>query len=163
KNFDRGGNYLSLEQMKEMQELGCEFVSHTHNHDVNNRPDQMTEEELREDYSISREIMRKNGFNYRGIVMPFGTYTKRETDIARDYFSYAVGTSTRGDNIIMPPVNNYDLLRTNAQLGVDKVKAQIDRAVENNAWLILTTHVDAGDWYSEEYAREIIEYALQQG
>src|SRR5699024_5127783 len=64
-------NSLTINQIKELQDLGFEFLSHTHNHDPNHRPTAMTEEELHEDFSTSKELMRKYGLNDRGLVIPF--------------------------------------------------------------------------------------------
>src|SRR5690625_3841981 len=37
-------SYLNKEQRDELQSLGMEFISHSHFHDMNHRPDDMTEE-----------------------------------------------------------------------------------------------------------------------
>ena len=49
-----GGRYMTLEQMQEMADLGCEFVSHMHSHDKDNRPSSMSEEELHYEFSKSK-------------------------------------------------------------------------------------------------------------
>src|SRR5699024_5602406 len=66
-------NMMTEAQRKEAHESGLiEFISHTHNHDVNNRPNDMSEEELYADFLTSKSIMRSKGYNYHGIVLPFG-------------------------------------------------------------------------------------------
>lgn len=158
--------YMDWNHVEELKDSGhFEFVSHTHAHSTALRPDQMTEEQLRDDYASTKKILKARGLNYRCVVYPFATYREREVEIAKEYFDYAVGTATRGNRIVTGKFDNYDLGRTNGQgyEWLDVVKTQIDKAVNENAWLLLTTHVDQGGWWDESYAREVIEYVLSKG
>ena len=163
-NPDHQAKYGQYEDMVYWQNKGrAEFISHTHTHDVNNRYEDMTEEEQLEDMRKSRDILKKWGFNYRGIAYAFGSYTDEVVKRTRQVFDYAIGTGTRGASVVKPPFTNYDMRRTQAQNNLSEIKQQIDIAAAENGWLILSGHVDQYDWYSEEYMREIIEYALSKG
>src|SRR5699024_7444913 len=88
----------------------------------------------------------------------------REISFAKDYYDYAVGTATRGDIVNISPFSNYELMRTSAELRtIETIKEKIDEAIENNGWLIFTSHVDQGYGWSEEKTRQIIEYAQSRG
>src|SRR5699024_6069152 len=66
----------------------------------------------------------------------------------------------------IPPLNNYYIRRTTIERGADIVKRQIDKAVAENGWVIVISHVDntgSNDWWDESVAREVIEYAQNQG
>src|SRR5699024_7393663 len=93
-------DFLTVEETKELQEdYGFEFLSHTHNHDPNNRPNQMTDAELHQDFYDSVNTLKKHGLNYRGLVLPFGEQgsgSERVKNIARQYFDFAVGTGASG-------------------------------------------------------------------
>src|SRR5690606_12888066 len=48
--------------------------------------------------------------------------------------------------------------------GFDFVKEQLDDAASKGlGWVVFVSHVDQGEWYSESYVRQIIEYALSLG
>ena len=167
-------NSLTINQIKELQDLGFEFLSHTHNHDPNHRPTAMTEEELHEDFSTSKELMRKYGLNDRGLVIPFSYsgWDQRVGRISREYFDYAIGTGATGPSqddsgeANIPPLNNYYIRRTTIERGADIVKRQIDKAVAENGWVVIVSHVDntgSNEWWDESIAREVIEYAQNKG
>src|SRR5699024_9069287 len=157
-------NSLTINQIKELQDLGFEFLSHTHNHDPNHRPTAMTEEELHEDFSTSKELMRKYGLNDRGLVIPFSYsgWDQRVGRISREYFDYAIGTGATGPSqddsgeANIPPLNNYYIRRTTIERGADIVKRQIDKAVAENGWVVIVSHVDntgSNEWWDESIAR----------
>lgn len=177
KNWNKNPDkYLTPYEMRELSEdYGFEFISHTHNHDPNHRPYQMTDAELHADFSESQKIMRENGFNHRGIVFPFGASSGEERilNIARQYFDYAVGTGASGpteDNsgpAQVPPINQYYVRRVSIERGFDIVKKQIDVASDENGLVILVGHIDDSgsheNWFTHEYGKQIIEYALSKG
>src|SRR5690625_2082535 len=125
KNWNKDPNkYLTPAEIKELSDdYGFEFISHTHNHDPNHRPYQMTDEELHEDFSTSQKIMRDNGLNYRGFFFPFGASSGEERikNIARQYFDFAVGTGASGstsDNsgpAQVPSIDMYYIRRTTVE------------------------------------------------
>src|SRR5690625_2025304 len=165
---------LSIEQIQELKSLGFEFVSHTHNHDPNKRPPSMTDEEIREDFSESVRLLKKYGLNHKCVVIPFSIsgWDQRVGKIAKDYFDYGVGTGATGDSsddsgqANVPPINQYYIRRTTIERGADIVKRQIDKAADEDGWVVIVSHVDntgSHDWWDETIAREVIEYALNKG
>src|SRR5690625_2228161 len=84
-------------ERKEMHESGLvEFMSHTHYHDPNHRPNDMSEEELNYDFSTSQQIIKNLGYNHRGIVLPFGDRSEKVLRIAKNYYDYVIGTGSGG-------------------------------------------------------------------
>lgn len=160
-HYDRYYHYNEVMEMQESELV--EFISHTHSHDIDNRQEDMSKEELLNDMRVSRDFLKRYGMNYRAMAYAFGTYSQDVVETARLVWDYCIGTGTRGDEIVLAPFDNYDMRRSHGQAGLERVKEQMDKALENNAWVIFTTHVDQGDWYSEEYMRGFIEYALSIG
>src|SRR5699024_12274254 len=92
--------------------------------------------------------------------------------ISREYFDYAIGTGATGPSqddsgeANIPPLNNYYIRRTTIERGADIVKRQIDKAVAENGWVVIVSHVDntgSNEWWDESIAREVIEYAQNKG
>lgn len=157
-------NYMTEAHLKECHAAGAEIMSHTHWHNINKQPRDMSEKELFDDFTKTRKIMQDLGFNYRGLVQPFGTYTDKVLNVARQVFDYNIGTANKGNNIITPPFSNFELLRrTGERHSFEQIKVDIDRARDANGWIILTTHVDQGYGWTEEKTRQIIEYVHSQG
>src|SRR5699024_6426785 len=75
---NRVGNngYISETEIKEMMEKGLEIVSHTNEHDPNDRPIDLPKERLREGYRSAKKKIIEWGGNHRGVVYPFGNYNK---------------------------------------------------------------------------------------
>src|SRR5699024_7834702 len=156
--------WLNYEEIMQMKKEGtAEFISHTHTHDLNNRYEDMSREERIADMIESRNFLKKHGLNYRAMAYAFGSYTQEVVEDARLVWDYCIGTGTKGDKVVVPPFDNYDMRRTHGEQGLTRVKAGVDKARDENGWVMLTLHMDQGDWWSEQYMRDIIEYALSQG
>lgn len=162
-----GSNKVTAEQRKEMHESGLvEFLSHTHAHNPNHRPSDMTDAELDLDLRTSQQIMKELGFNYYGIVLPFAERDERLLKFASRYFDYTIGTgiSSVGKPNYLEEFDNHYIWRVTLQNGFDHVRDKLNEAKEHGiAWVVFVTHVDQGGWYSDEYMRQCISYALSLG
>lgn len=162
-----GGRRMTLEQMREMADLGCEFVSHMHTHDKDHRPASMSEEELHYDFSKSKLIMQSLNFNDKAVVYPFGSNNELVRKIASEYYEMGIATYAGEEYpgcIVKIPFDPYQIKRVSAQAeNINEIFKKIDEAVESKSWIILLSHVDQGSWYSDKRVRDIIEYALNSG
>ena len=160
-----GGRYMTLEQMQEMSDLGCEFVSHTHSHNINKKLTQMTEEELHYEFSISKQILESLGFNHNAVVYPFGAENEVVREIAIQYYDIGIDNSDGGlGEIVSKNFDRYKVKRVSAQWdNIEEIFEKIDEAAEKGLWIIMMSHVDQGEWYSDERIEDIIEYALDAG
>ena len=163
-------NMMTEAQRKEAHESGLiEFISHTHNHDVNNRPNDMSEEELYADFLTSKSIMRSKGYNYHGIVLPFGDRNDKVRRVVKDCFDYVIGTGSGGPTgsgkVSYPgELDNQYLYRISLQWGFDYVEEKVDELVSRGVgWIIFVGHVDQDGWYTESYMRQVIEYVMSKG
>ncbi|MCJ7840501.1 polysaccharide deacetylase family protein [Lederbergia sp. NSJ-179] len=159
--------YMDLTHIKELHETGLfEFMSHTHWHDNNHRPTDMTEEELDYDFRTSQQIIKSLGYNHRGLVLPFAGNNDKIQKVVRRYYDYVIGTGTglTGRPQYPGELDNYYIRRVSVEYGFDFVKEQLDAAKARGvAWVIFVSHVDQGDWYSDAYVRQIINYTLSLG
>lgn len=162
-----GGRYMTLAEMNEMAALGCEFVSHTHTHDVNYKLTDMTEADLRRDLLTSREIMRDLGFNASIAVYPFGAENEFVHRVTSEYYDAAIdvfNSSSPFGDVVRAGFDPYRIERVSAQAAdINGIFRKMDEAARNNSWIILMSHVDQGSWYSEERVTRLIDYALAAG
>jgi len=156
--------YLNIQQVKELQSKGMEFLSHTHAHNPSYRPIEMTEEELVEDFRVSKKFMMDNGLNYHGLVLPFAQTNDLVRKVSKRYFDYVFGGKYRAWNVLYPgKMDNYSLDRVSVEYGFEEVKQRLDEARNHGVgWVVLVSHFYT-DWYSDDYARQIIEYAQSSG
>lgn len=87
---DRIGNTgsLTLDQMKEMQDAGWEFASHTLTHQ---RTGELPLDEQRTELEDSKRWLLDHGFEQAASMLayPFGSFTTETMDIAADYYDFA--------------------------------------------------------------------------
>src|SRR5699024_1426313 len=82
--YDPNSQFMSFEQMKELENEGIvEFVPHSHTHDLNHRYTDMTLDEIHDDMSTCKNIIRQLGWNYKDLVFPFGAHNAQVREIAR--------------------------------------------------------------------------------
>ena len=145
---------LTLSQLKEMQSVGFEIVSHTHNH-INLAT--ITETEVISELKNSKEWLENNGFEPTTLVYPFGGKNVEVMDLARRYFRCAFSVD-EGSKINYPPQKTFEMERIDMNLGSAVVKSKIDEAITNKGWITIMTHT-AYPEYSEIDLRDVIEYA----
>src|SRR5690625_140625 len=158
--------YLNENQIKELAELGMEFVSHSHWHDVDNQLKDMSEEEVDYDLQTSQKIIKNMGYNHRGIILPFANNSNTIQKILRKYYDYAIGTGAnqgQGKPFYPGQYSNYYIRRVRTEFGFDFVKQRIDEAkASGRAWVVLSSHIYE-PIYTQTFIRQIIDYALQEG
>lgn len=160
-----GGRYMTLEQMHEMSELGCEFISHTHSHNIKKKLTDMTEEELHYEFSTSQQIIKDLGFNFNAVSYPFGAENELVREVASQYYDIGIDNSDGGiGKIVTKDFDRYRVKRVSVEVeDIEEIFSKIDEAAKKEAWIILMSHVDQGDWYSGDRVKDIIEYALNAG
>lgn len=154
--------YYHYDEVMEMKESGLvEFIGHTHNH-INLA--ESSKEEIEDDLKKSKAFLKKWGLNHRAMVYPFANYSQENVKMVAKYFDYAIGRSSNYDpETFHRNFNNFDIRKTTIEQGWQLVKDQMDAYYDANELLILRGHVDQGGWYSEQFMRDIIEYALNKG
>lgn len=159
--------YYTYEQIKEMRDSGyIEFIGHSHG---NINAKNSTEQEVRSDLAKCHKILKTYGLNHRTMAFPFGAYDEKSLQIAKEFFDYGIGSATSvddGKRIVTPPVNNYRLGRYSGDgtNSIENIAEMMDKTIEQNGWLILTTHImQNNNGTDENHIRNIITRAIAKG
>lgn len=156
---------LTLEELRELEAIGFEVVSHTHNH---LRLAEIPLDEAEYELSESRKWLDDNGFNGRKtLVYPFGSRNAEVIKRVRKHYESAFEVDNGSSNAIIPPLNTYSLERITFNTGtgvnqVQRAKDKIDQAFDKNGYVVLMTHVHF-EGFSRTDLAEVIEYALAKG
>src|SRR5690625_1866178 len=167
------GTYLSKEQIRELSDLGVEFISHGHYHGFidENGVEQpqlkhATPEQIEHEFKETTKYMKKWGLNYRGISLPHASNNYHIQRLGRKYFDYMIGTSSdkeRGLPFYPGHYSNYYIRRVRADDGFDLVEQRIDEAAENGiGWVILGSHSYENS-ITTEFIEQVVDYAHQKG
>ncbi len=162
-NWIGNDNFLTIEQIMELKDIGVEFTSHTHNHILLGN---FSEKEIRDDFEKSKEILNRYGLVDDILVYPGGSQSAMVREVAREYFRCAVSIAEAQNT---PPLKTFSLNRkTLAEEGYNTLeyyKQQVDNVVANNGWLIWKSHSHYASFDSVQvgYIRELIDYAREKG
>lgn len=155
-------------QIRELTKDGFDMLSHTYSHKrtVFNPYDNagVTATQVDEEFGRADALFRENGLSYSCMVYPWGRGTELNQRCARKYVQYAVNLSG-GDGLNQTEtVNPLDIGRydVNDAATTARAKALIDRAIAENAWLILCTHAGS-DWPPVDEMDGLLAYAVKSG
>jgi peptidoglycan/xylan/chitin deacetylase (PgdA/CDA1 family) len=157
-------SYMNITELQALQENKWEIASHSATHsDLELLNDTQLDHELLD----SKNTLWSNGFNVYNFISPYGSYNSHtEAHIMKYYDS---DRSTQIEEI--SPGNEYPLPGTSiwSNTTPDEVKTWVDKAINNNSWLILVFHNIAdypeedtsmwteGEWKTDELA-QIVRY-----
>ena len=128
---------MSLEQLKEIETVGIEIVSHSHTHV---HLADLTEDEIDIDLKASSKWMLENGFSIDTMVIPFGSVDEIVEKVTRRYFRSGVHNLDNLGGINYPPLITFRLQRTSDTKTIEELKVRVDETIANNGWLIIMTH-----------------------
>lgn len=148
--------FTTREQLLELQNEGWEICSHGKSH--TKRYDQITDEELIEELSVSKEVLLNHGFKVKNMLTPFGNTNEHVMEMQSRYYRSArvSGPGALGE-LNKCPIMTF---RTTSILigdtdgttgGIDSIsgfrfdtldywKYWVDRAFESNSWIVFIGH-----------------------
>lgn len=151
---DRDKPYMTWAQVKNLQNnFKWEIGSHTASHPLlassdagDGQPNPLTVAQIRKELVSSKSALVSHGLNVKSFAAPYGDYNPRVlSEVAKVYTNFR-GFADTGMNEW--PYNEYLLynLPITSTTTVASVKSQIDEAIAQKKWLILTFHdvVSAG-------------------
>jgi peptidoglycan/xylan/chitin deacetylase (PgdA/CDA1 family) len=157
-------NYMNITELQTLQENKWEIASHSVTH-----PDLQLINDTQLDHELldSKNTLWSNGFNVYNFVSPYGSYNSHTQAHIMKYYDSDRSTQIKE----IPPGNEYPLPGTNiwSNTTPDEVKTWVDKAINNNSWLILVFHNIAdhpgedtpmwteGEWRTDELA-QIVRY-----
>ena len=162
--------FLTWEQLEYLQnELGWEVLGHA----VSNvRLGEIDDYETL-NYEIVTgclNVLKDRGFNVDGFVYPGGSSHYASREVTKKHYKYAfAGLGINGDNLLdtmqikrialgsftdaNPTINGNSEQNTLAYY-----QACVDWAVDNNAWLVFMTHIQAQDVSQDTILSQVIDY-----
>lgn len=160
---------MTIDQMREMQELGWEFGSETQTH---SHTSQLSPEEARTELEGSKRWLLKHGFD-RGaefLTYPYSDHSGEVVDIASDYYAMArsVADSFIGDGLNRATLTNplHIVGHSVYSSNISDVKSFIDLAVKYNQTIVLNFHgFNQYAWkemHPDEF-REVAQYLHSKG
>lgn len=164
--IEENPNYMNKEDLIYLQnELGWEISSHSYNHP---RLDELSEEEQEFELRYSKEVLEGWGLKVNNFCYPFDSRNDKTYELVRKYYRTA-RRSYGGINTV--PLETYRLRsvplgswQLEGQDTLEFYKSQVDKAIEQNGWLIFMTHcADPNhDDVQQQYLEQTIQYILSK-
>jgi peptidoglycan/xylan/chitin deacetylase (PgdA/CDA1 family) len=164
---DTTGTWLTTENLLELQAMGWEISSHTHNHI---KLGELTDEEQELQMKLSKETLEAAGLKVTSICYPNSSVNEKTYKFAMKYYECGRRTNFY-DQINTSPLQTWDLRAipigsyfTTTKLtdldtsSLEYYKWCVDQAVANNGWLIFMTHCNEHNSTQQGYIEETIQY-----
>jgi peptidoglycan/xylan/chitin deacetylase (PgdA/CDA1 family) len=130
--------HLSSDQIRGLRDAGWEIMAHTATHpNLRSLAPAQVEDEL----SRSKAALEGLGVAARNLVYPYNKSSESVRKIARAYYRSGRGGKNEYNR---PGTDPYDLRSFTSRQDLAKLKASIDRADKEHAWMIIYHHeIDA--------------------
>ena len=170
-------DWLTQDSIKTLllyQNEGFQIVSHSATHDNKNiwgsnyegtavYDETLAEEDLKKSLSTLKELGFKN---YDYFVTPGAVEFAEVRELTKKYCKAMIEAQFTS-NINLEPVDPYDIHRefisVTEHADAEYYKQLIDKACEENAWLIFGTHSGIPEQWDEDLIREVLQYAIDKG
>lgn len=127
--------YLTVKQLKEMEEAGWETASHSANH---LHFKELEEKDIHIQLATSKLWLKQNGLTGENFAYPFW-FATIPNPLVQEY--YNSGATSYEKQINTGVINPYRLSRYYLQAaGEEEIKAVLDRTVKESGWVIFYTH-----------------------
>lgn len=151
---------LTLEQMREMQDDGWEFGSHTVSH---HRLGDLSLEEQREELEGSKRWLLENGFEESAglFAYPFGSFTAETVDVVADYYYFAThGQRGATNRTVTSPLSANRHPGDDLERSKELVDLLMDETVPTDTLILYYHDVIEGheDWIDPKGFRETMAY-----
>src|SRR5690625_1632362 len=177
-NWMDNPGYMSTEQIKEMESLGCEIMSHSHTH---RNFATLSKSEQIDEFRISKEILRAKGFNPRGFVYPFNSTDNNSRESLPGFYESGFAKFIYG-NSDMPGINTPRF--RNREIGRNALGSYFDDPTEGfrqdrksleyykslvahaeiiENWLVFVLHSEPMDSNQVQHFSDIIDYIRGKG
>jgi len=144
RDFSLNSAYMSITELKNLQNYGCEIASHskTHPHFTH-----ISDDQIRSECSVSKQVLQSHGFQVNNFAYPYGDTNDHVDSIVRSY--YRSGRSAYTPPYIMQlPPSQFRLSGAAGETG-DSARARlmrykrlrlVDQVYNAEGWMIIFFH-----------------------
>jgi peptidoglycan/xylan/chitin deacetylase (PgdA/CDA1 family) len=169
-DFSHNNTYLSIAELKTMQNSGNEIGSHskTHPNFAN-----LTDQQIRDQCSISKQVLQSNGLTVNNFAYPGGAHNNQSDSIVSQYYRSGRGTFGSITACIMHfPVSQWFIPGFTGDTGttsnVSRLKSAVDQVCAANGWTIFYFHcvrptVTSPYMISTEDFASFLDYIVSKG
>jgi peptidoglycan/xylan/chitin deacetylase (PgdA/CDA1 family) len=133
--------FMSLEELHAMQDYGNEIGSHSKSHPGFTG---LSEEEIREQCEISKQVLLDNGFSAENFAYPYGDRNDYTDSIVAEYYRSGRSAYDWESPPMQLPVYGWLLTALPGETGTPDVLSQLgmflDLVESTNGWLIIFFH-----------------------
>lgn len=164
--------YMNFEQIKEMKELGCEILFHSHSHQNYTT---LTKEEIDQDIRTGLAILKQQGIVVNGFVYPFNAYDYDKTvPVVQRYFNFAFAKKDfgnyQGRNDVIMTNQAIDRIALGSYFDGSKPEyptdtssleyyiSRVDEAIDIKNWVVFMIHSDVTTSEQWQHMRDLVDY-----
>jgi peptidoglycan/xylan/chitin deacetylase (PgdA/CDA1 family) len=169
-DFSLNNTYLSIAELKTMQNSGNEIGSHSKTHPNFTT---LTDQQIRDQCSISKQVLQSNGLTVNNFAYPGGAHNNQSDSIVSQYYHSGRGTFGSITTCIMhPPVTQWFIPGFTGDTGstsnVSRLKSAVDQVCAANGWAIFYFHcvrptVTSPYMISTEDFASFLDYLVSKG
>ena len=157
---DNTSTKMNLPKLKELANDGWDLVSHSYTHSNVNYGESATatDEEILNDMKLSQKWIKDNGFNGDVLVYPYGNFGSKKdryVRLSKQVYKYAINST---GNLNSSPLDTMYLSRCDMSQTIEAIRAQIDKCVQNNNWIIFLIHTYTSANVTIEKLQQTIDY-----
>lgn len=134
-------NYMNVAQLHEMENGGCEIMSHTMTHrDLST----LSGVDLENEFYLSKKFFADNGFKVKSLALPFGGYNGTVMAVnQQSYYFSSISKVEKGYNPMGAATYDtkvQELQSSSTPTTMTDVNSWIQNTINNKTWLIIFYH-----------------------
>lgn len=154
-DFVGAPGYMSIPQIKSLQDDGWEIMSHSATHP---RLGDLTADKLPAEIRGSKNLLIAEGLDISGFVYPFGNHNADVRSMVSETYDYAFA----GWGFNEPPIKSTSILRVtlgeDESLTLANFKLRVDQAIAGNLWLVFCFHINATSTAQRQILSDLLDY-----
>lgn len=154
---------MGLDDLLMLQNMGWEISSHTYNHPLSPRLQDLTEEQQDYELKHAKEVFEAAGIKITTVCYPGSSHNDTTVSLAQKY--YRCGRTT-DYGINKSPLQTWDLMVINGEgktHTLESLKTDIDKIKTEGGWGIYVTHTYMMDDTQKQLFRDIVDYVVSEG
>jgi len=160
-DFISSSSKMNWSDLIDLQKNGNEIGSHGVTH---SRFTELTEVEIRDECSLSKDILESYGCVVNNFAYPYGLSNETIDEIVNEYYR----SGRYGGGLMDLPVTTFHIHHNGWDWSLDQYKEVVDNAYSTKKWAVLNFHNIGGDitggaWITAEDFAELLDYIISKG